>query len=553
MNREKGSFQYNIRRTFVTYSIVPAVIVVSLAMFTFIICWILLISSSTRKNSEDIAAELSRTIGIYYELLDDVDVKLSRSGYEVDVADIYPILYDKTAEFGDIGNLIILSKDHEALFSAKGSVPTFLTAKEFENWGVWNCINKNGATPALILYEGNLCAVKGVFKGESLMAGLVYIIPGDVITKAAGVQDRHLYITDRNDFIYASNTSWLRDDYGRISSELSHKSGFIRPEKVLCYSSFSRTTGGLIVYSLDEIQQSLQLIWVLIGVIVVIFLAITRFTLKSTEDSSLKYTTDIKRIENAFEKVQNGDLDAKLSIDSSTEFKVIGDDFNEMLESLKDQIKRNNELAENAAFSQVKQLESQFNPHFLFNTLDNIRFMAKIDADAADKMIVSLSGLLRYSIKEIRDEVTVKEDLNNLQYYLNILQIRFNKRFAYSIDVSEDIYDCLIPKLLLQPLIENAVKYGFNGQEKLTVNIKGYQLGDRLIFICKDDGAGIEKAQLGKIVDNLTQDTNSSGHYGLYNIHRRIQLMYKGDYGLNISSKAGHGTTVRLTIPKHTE
>ncbi|MCR5557957.1 MAG: histidine kinase, partial [Butyrivibrio sp.] len=269
-------------------------------------------------------------------------------------------------------------------------------------------------------------------------------------------------------------------------------------------------------------------------------------------NSSMRYTKDIKRIEDAFEAVSNGDFDVSLNINSSKEFKTIGNDFNEMLQGLKDQIDQNKELAENVAFSQVKQLESQFNPHFLFNTLDNIRFMAKIDAKAADKMIVSLSGLLRYSIRDSREEVTVREDLNNLQNYLNILQIRFNKRFAYKMDVAEDIMDCLIPKLLLQPLLENAVKYGFGGKEKLTVNIRGYQMQEKLVFICEDDGAGIDEDKLLEIRQNLREESNSSVHYGLYNIHRRVKLLYKdkGDYGLDITSTKDEGTTVRIVLPR---
>jgi sensor histidine kinase YesM len=221
-----------------------------------------------------------------------------------------------------------------------------------------------------------------------------------------------------------------------------------------------------------------------------------------------------------------------------------------MLKSLREQIEENKELATNVAFSQLKQLESQLNPHFLFNTLDNIRFMAKIDTDAADKMIVSLSGILRYTIRDTREEVTLREDLNNLQYYLNILQIRFNKRFKYRIDVGEDIMDCLIPKLLLQPLLENAIKYGFGGREKLSVTIKGYQITDRLVFVCEDDGAGISEERLKEIREMLEKETNDSAHYGLYNIHRRIRLMYKGDYGLDIEGKEGEGTLVRIVLPK---
>ena len=239
-----------------------------------------------------------------------------------------------------------------------------------------------------------------------------------------------------------------------------------------------------------------------------------------------------------------------LNTDSSKEFITIGSDFNEMLKGLKDQIEQNKELATNVAFSQLKQLESQLNPHFLFNTLDNIRFMAKIDAAAADKMIVSLSGILRYTIKDMREEVPLREDLNALQYYLNILQIRFNKRFKYEINVGDDIMDCLIPKLLLQPILENAIKYGFDGREKLSVKIRGYQITDKLVFVCEDDGAGIKEDKLNELRESLNKDINETNHYGLFNIHRRVKLMYKGDYGLDIDSKPDEGCTVRIVLPK---
>ena len=164
-------------------------------------------------------------------------------------------------------------------------------------------------------------------------------------------------------------------------------------------------------------------------------------------------------------------------------------------------------------------------------------------------MIVSLSGILRYTIRDTREEVTLREDLNNLQYYLNILQIRFNKRFKYSIEMGEDIMNCLIPKLLLQPLLENAIKHGFGAKEKLSVLIKGYKITDKLVFVCEDDGAGISSEKLKEIRESLEGEHNGTAHYGLYNIHRRIKLMYKGDYGLDIEGKEGEGTLVRIVLP----
>lgn len=130
-------------------------------------------------------------------------------------------------------------------------------------------------------------------------------------------------------------------------------------------------------------------------------------------------------------------------------------------------------------------------------------------------------------------------DTENMQSYFNILQIRYNKRFAYEIDIEDEIQNCMIPKLIMQPLIENAVKYGFEDQEKLTVKIRGYEKQDKLIFSCEDNGAGMSSEQLEDIRLRLQQKENKEGHLGLYNIHRRIQLMYGEEYGIYIESENG--------------
>ncbi len=552
MSKEAGSFKDNIRRTFIRFSIVPVAAIVTTALFLFVFSWIMFMTYFNEQENMAITQEITKTINICSEMLDDVKDSLVQNNYEAVDDEIFASLYSRTSDFDDMGNLIIISSDMKVLFSSKNFVPKYLTDSNYSNWGVWHLINKNKDVTGTILYNNSLVVTKGVYEGTTKKAAIIYIISSDTITSAVGAQNRYVLITDVNGWVYASNTKRVQDDFGQIESVFYSKTGFVSFEGSLFYCNRNDTGKGIFVYTINDISKSIQLIWILIAIIVVIFGAIVLISIKSTESSSEHYTRDITKIEDAFEEVQNGNLDVSLDINSSSEFKIIGNDFNKMLQGLKDQIEQNKELAENAAFSQVKQLESQFNPHFLFNTLDNIRFMAKIDAAAADKMIVSLSGLLRYSIREMKEEVTVREDLANLQNYFNILQIRFNKRFSYKIDVSEDIMDCLIPKLLIQPLLENAVKYGFNGQEKLNVNIRGYQMQENLIFVCEDDGAGIEEYALEQIRNNLMEDNNNFKHYGIYNVHRRIKLMYQGDYGLNIKSKVNEGTTVRLTIPKHT-
>ncbi|WP_022762311.1 sensor histidine kinase [Butyrivibrio sp. AD3002] len=551
MNKAPASFQENIRKTFIRFSVVPVALVSVMALILFVFSFALIMAISNRGENEAVNEKLTRMTNIYYQMMDDVGESLENNHLTVSRNEVFGILYDRTSEFEDIGDLIILSKDQKVLFKSKSSVPQFLTDGTSSNWGILKALKKARGKTASILYDKKLCIGKGVYRGEKLRFMIVYIVPSDVLSVASEIQSRYVIITDKNGWIYAANTNKLRDSYGQIDSRISQNTGFIMADGGLFYVHKSVTDKGFGVYTITDMGWSVQLIIVLIVILAIVFLAIAFVTVRSTAKSSEEYTRDIRKIENALEEVQNGNLDVSLRIGSSKEFMTIGNDFNDMLKGLREQIERNNELAQNAAFAQVKQLESQFNPHFLFNTLDNIRFMAKIDPAAADKMIVSLSGILRYCIRDMREEVTVREDLDNLQFYLNILQIRFNKRFAYNIEVSEDIMDCLIPKLMLQPLLENAIKYGFGDREKLTVNIRGYQMQDELVFICEDDGAGIDEEQLWVIQNYLKEDENRTNHYGLYNIHRRIRLLYKGNYGLDVTSKKNEGTCVRMIIPKH--
>jgi sensor histidine kinase YesM len=177
--------------------------------------------------------------------------------------------------------------------------------------------------------------------------------------------------------------------------------------------------------------------------------------------------------------------------------------------------------------------------------------MSKIDPEASDKMIIALSTLLRYSISDAEEEIRVEEDMRYTESYLTILKIRYNRRFTYEIDIEEKVKKYLIPKLMIQSIIENAVKYGYEGGDTLHVTIKGFEKEGNLIFICKDSGSGIKEEMLKQIRENLLLPVNKTNHHGIYNIHRRIQLMYHGDYGVTLESKWGEGTVVTLTLPVH--
>lgn len=550
MNKKTASFKENIRYTFIAYSLVPAFIISCLGVLIFSFVWRYTIVQYSRDQNKEISRMLNQITNSYYNMaMEAASIFEEESSFpfsDATKAKLYEKVYQVGRESACQGNLYILDNCQEVRFAFNKDIPSFLINPEYAHWGVLRSFDEKPQEVVIQLQESVLCIGKAI-KDKGY---IVITIPKENLKELFGMQSQQFVITDENGWICLENGAVMKDNLGRLDKSVRRKNGFVEYHETHFYfNSTHLTEQGLWVYTITDVETQSGILILIVMVILVIFVAIGSIAYYSTGKMAKKYTHDIDEIANAFERVQKGELDITLHIGSSAEFQSIGKDFNIMLDSLKKQIAQNQELAEHVAFAQVKQLESQFNPHFLFNTLDNIRFMTKIDIAAADKMIVSLSRLLRYSIRDAREELTVREDLDNLQSYLNILQIRFNKRFSYEIDIADEIMECLIPKLLIQPLLENAVKYGFEGRDTLHVIIKGYQENSRIIFVCQDNGAGIKKDLLWEIRNQLTMPQNTSTHLGLYNIHRRIQLIYKSDYGMKIDSKENEGVTVRLMLP----
>ena len=185
---------------------------------------------------------------------------------------------------------------------------------------------------------------------------------------------------------------------------------------------------GFLVYSVANIQNivislsiaGLMIITALLGMCLWLVMVSGKVTEKKTED--------FYKILDVLEQVKGGNLGTAISIHSENEFQIIADACNEMISGLREQMENNRKMAILVATAQNKQLESQFNPHFLYNTLENIRYMCKLEPATAERMVFNLSGLLRYSLNGGEAEVTLREDLEHLENYLSILRYRFGKR-----------------------------------------------------------------------------------------------------------------------------
>ena len=551
MNKKTTTFQENIRNTFISYAIIPSLILVCLAMLLFYWSWNYSIIHYNRQDNEQITHTLEAIENTWSTEVSNL-CELAKEASIQKITDIYEIIYAADRSNRCSSQVYLLDDKGALIWSVEDADMDFLLQPEYQQWGILRMIRQQPETLSTYIQNDFLCMGQGILDENGKFLGyLVVGIPGSECADILSGINRKYAITDEMGWIYLSNSAeYLSDEMGRFLWFDKKQDGFFTENNQHFYLTQNHILSGQIgVYTMTDTDPKVHIMWWMILMIVVIFAIIGIVTYYSTRKVSAKYTQDVKLLADAFTSVENGEWNTSLTMDSTLEFQVIGKAFNKMIDSMRKQVEENKELALHAAFAQVKQLESQFNPHFLFNTLDNIRFMIHIDANAADKMITSLSKLLRYSIHDSGEEISVKEDMENIQSYFNILQIRYNKRFAYEVNIEESILDCMIPKLIMQPLVENAVKYGFTDRDKLTVKIKGYEKQGRLIFSCEDDGAGMTPQQLKDIRRRLQQKENKEGHLGLYNIHRRIQLMYGEEYGIFLESEIGQGVVVVLVLP----
>ena len=203
--------------------------------------------------------------------------------------------------------------------------------------------------------------------------------------------------------------------------------------------------------------------------------------------------------------------------------------------------------------SELTALQAQINPHFLYNTLDSLYWQATAaDNDEIAESIMALSDLFRLVLNRGNSEVAVSHELDLISKYLQIQKMRFSKRLNYEIEVEEEIKKVKIPKLILQPFVENAVVHGLeNISTPCTLKVIGKQMGDYIHFEVLDTGIGMTKEQVEAIwnTDNDSYANQRIGRYAIKNVRERLDLRYNGDFKLEIESSLGHGTKVIVEIP----
>ncbi|MFC0215706.1 sensor histidine kinase [Paenibacillus chartarius] len=274
---------------------------------------------------------------------------------------------------------------------------------------------------------------------------------------------------------------------------------------------------------------------------------------------SVRITRPIGQLRNMMKKLERGDLAVSIPITSRDEVGQLSQSFNVMVSKLSDLGYRLYETEIREKNAQIAALQSQINPHFLYNTLGTISMHAELQGNReVVRMTNNLSRLLRYSITGNRSEVTLEQELEHVKGYMVIQQIRFEDRIRYHIRVQEELRQYAVIRLMLQPIVENCIIHGIEkGRGSGSIELYAERENDKLVITVQDDGCGLTETSLHELRRNLDfapLQTDIGGH-GLVNVHRRIVLRYGRPYGIRVESKPYEGTKVVLTLPltNHTE
>jgi two-component system sensor histidine kinase YesM len=287
---------------------------------------------------------------------------------------------------------------------------------------------------------------------------------------------------------------------------------------------------------------------------VALYASILMFLFRNYRQLNRSINDPIYRLKTMASRIAQGDLSIRVEKPEISELDELTDSLNIMVEKLGELIEQNMQKQQNLLKAEMKALQAQIAPHFMYNTLDTILALAE-DGQNADVVTttLALSNFFRLSLNKGRDWASVAEEKSHVESYLAIQKMRYSAILEYEIDIAEDILRESMLKILLQPLVENAIYHGIKETRRRgLIRLKGQSQGNCLVFTVEDNGRGMEKEELERLRENLSHYDVSKLEmgFGLYNVHKRIQLYYEIDNGLTVESEYNKGSKVTLRLPR---
>lgn len=389
----------------------------------------------------------------------------------------------------------------------------------------------------VILIDVKLDVIKDIIENSKPgTAGFIYIMDSN----------KEIVYTPVNNVVYRIKNEWI----DKINNEIIIKN--INGENYQLTKIKSEYTGWetIGVFPESESLRVIEDIKYYSAIVAVLALIIAQILVIIFTRSIVN---PIKKLKKLMKKAQEGDLTVTFNAKYNDEIGELGGSFNTMVKEISNLINLVQVEEKKKRIAEMNVLQAQIKPHFMYNTLDTIRWMAEEhNEEDIIEIIEAFTNLLRISLSKGKEIISVNEELSHIKSYLTIQKIRYEDKLDYEIQVDANMLEYKLIKLILQPLVENAIYHGIkekrgNGR----ILIKGEIKGNTLIFTISDNGKGMEEELLNKInymLKNGNEKKSEIG-YGIFNVNERIKIIYGDEYGLQYESIYGEGTTVLLKHP----
>lgn len=394
--------------------------------------------------------------------------------------------------------------------------------------------------PGVLLVDMNFSGIEQICKSVDMgKSGYIYLIDGD----------GEIIYHPRQQLIY-SNLIDENTEESAVYEDGNHIEEFLGEKRIVTVKTVGYTGWKIVgVKPINELtsnyaQVGTFAIFILLAVIFIL-VAVNLFV-------STRITSPIRALEKSVNELESGVMDVDISVKGSQEIKHLGNAIKSMVNNMKklmDDIVIEQEAKRK---SELNVLQAQINPHFLYNTLDSIIWMIENEKyDGAIVMVTALARLFRISLSKGKNIIALRDELEHAKSYLTIQNIRYKNKFDYYIEADSEILDLACIKLVIQPLIENAIYHGMEfmyGDGEILV--KAYTKEDSLYIDIIDNGLGMTEESINLLLTSENIGSKKGSGIGLKNVNERIQLYFGKEYGLNIYSEPDEGTTIRIHMPK---
>lgn len=392
-----------------------------------------------------------------------------------------------------------------------------------------------------------------------LLVDMNYSAIEQVFDKANEQNSGYVYLMDRNgEIIYHPKQkaiySGMMKENNRMAASYedgTHVENFMGEERAVVVKTIGYTGWKIVnVTPTSELFRNT----IHIGFFMVMICTVTIFLiLFGNIFISDRVTEPLRNLEESIRYLEEGHLEEEhIYIGGSHEIRHLGQTITLMVKRMKDLMDKMVREQEDKRKSELDALQSQINPHFLYNTLDSVVWMVECEQyREAISMVKALAKLFRISLSKGNSIITIEDELTHAQNYMSIQQMRYRNKFCVKIDVEPAIRDCITIKLIVQPILENAIYHGMefmDGEGEITVH--GYEKDGDIYIEVSDNGMGIPEETIESLLTDKSRARGKGSGIGLWNVNQRIALYFKGDYGLSIKSELDEGTTVTIHLPK---